>query len=312
MSEIHQEHKFLNANGYWFMKIKILLTIVLVASFGKVSSQMSDSVKVVVSHIFFCIDSTTYQNLFHHEFIPKVFANTRELSSKTLTDSYTGKYLMGRQSYIEVFKPDYKEGKPELGDKFGDVGLVFRTKKTGDINKIDQLMRADKKDDNLRLIEYNDSGKIIPFNQNLYLSNAGLQETFRPYVEEFTVEFLKLCGFSESEIKSGITEEQFREKRRGKKYEKRYDNIEKIELILTNDEFEYLAETLKYLDFSKNGYRFTNNRLEISCAIQQNRSYKLKAIHFKLLNHTEDITIEISKNLTFKASGTTASFEFNY
>jgi hypothetical protein len=293
------------------MKIRVFITLVFVACFGHLFSQAKDSVTVVVSHIFFCIDSITYQNLFHHEFIAKVFANTRELSNKTLTDSYTGKYLMGRQSYIEVFEPDYKEGKPELGDKFGDVGLVFRTKKT-DINKIDQLIKADKKDANLKLIEYEDSGTIIPFNQNLYLSNAELQETFRPYVEEFTAEFLKLCGFTESEIKSGITEEQFREKRRGKKYEKLYDNIEKVELTLTDKEFEYLAGTLKYFGFSQAGHQFINNSLEIICSIQNKRKYKLKAIHFTLLNKTDDITVEVSKNLTFKASGVKASFEFDY
>jgi hypothetical protein len=293
------------------MKIRVFITLLFVACFGQLFGQAKDSVTVVVSHIFFCIDSITYQNLFHHEFIAKVFANTRELSSKTLTDSYTGKYLMGRQSYIEVFKPDYKEGKPEHGDKFGDVGLVFRTTKP-QINKIDQLIRADKKDANLKILEYEDSGKIIPFNQNLYLSNAELQETFRPYLEEFTVEFLKLCGFNESEIKSGITEEQFREKRRGKKYEKLYDNIEKVELTLTEKEFEYLAETLKYFGFAQTGHRFTNNNLEIICSIQNKRKYKLKAIHFTLLSKTDDITVEVSKNLTFKASGTKASFEFNY
>ena len=293
------------------MKIRVFITLIFFACFGQLFGQPKDLVPVVVSHIFFCVDSVTYQNLFHHEFIAKVFANTRELFSKNLTDSYTGKYIMGRQSYIEVFKPDYKEGKPELGDKFGDVGLVFRTKKP-EINKVDQLIRADKRDANLKLMEYEDSGKIIPFNQNLYLFNAELQETFRPYLEEFTVEFLKLCGFDESEIKSGITEEQFREKRRGKKYEKLYDNIEKVELTLTDKEFEYLAETLKYFGFAQTGYQFTNNSLEIICSIQQKRKYKLKAIHFTLLNNTDDITLEVSKNLTFKASGEKASFEFNY
>ena len=282
------------------------------ACFGRSFSQSKDSIKVVISHVFFCIDSVAYQNLFLHEFIAKAFANTREISSKTLTDSYTGKYLMGRQSYIEVFKHDYNKGKPELGDKFGDVGLVFRTKKPGDINKIDQKIRADKKNTNFKMREYEDSGRIIPFNQNLYLSDTVLQETFRPYVEELTIEFLKLCGFDESEIKSGITEEQFREKIRGKKYDRLYDNIEKIELLLTKDEFAYLAETLKYLGFTQNGYHFTNNLLEIKCSVQQNRSYKLKAIHFRLLNRTADINIEISKNLTFKASGINASFHFNY
>lgn len=295
------------------MNIRVSLTLLLCASLGQSFSQSKDSVKVVVSHIFFCVDSITYQNLFHHDFIAKVFAYSREQSTKTVTDSYTGKYLMGQRSYIEVFEPVPQKDKPELGDKFGDVGLVFRTKRPGDLNKLDQVIKADQKNATFKLIEYEDSGKIIPFNQNLYLSHAGLQETFRPYVEEFTFEFLKLCGFNEGEIRSGITEEQLREKWRGKKYEKLYDNIEKIELMLTKDEFEYLAETLKYLGFSQNGYRFTNEALEIRCAVQQNRSYKLKAIHFKLLSKISDAKkIEISKNLTFTASGIQASFQFNY
>ena len=123
---------------------------------------------------------------------------------------------------------------------------------------------------------------------------------------------MKLCGFSESEIKRGITEEQFREKRRGKKYEKLYDNIEEIELTLTNEEFEYLTETLKYFGIIQTGHRFANNILEIICYIQKKRKYKIKAIHFTLLSNTDDTTVEISKNLTFKANGAKASFQFNY
>jgi hypothetical protein len=295
-----------------FMKIRVFLPIVLVASVGRVSSQTADSVDVVTSHVFFCVDSVTYENLLKHDFIAKAFAYTSESSSKTLADSWTGKYIMGRQSYIEVFAANGNATHPQLGDKFGDAGLVFRTKKPGDIYEIDARIKAEKRGTHLELMKYESNGKIIPFNYNLYLSNAALQETFRPYVEEFTEEFLKLGGFSEGEIKAGITEEEFREKRRGKKYEKLYDNIEKIELSLTREEFTYLAETLKYFGFSQSGYRFTNKGLEILCSLQQNRSYKIKAIHFTLLNATEDITIEISKTLTFTASGTKASFQFNY
>lgn len=286
--------------------------ILLAASFGRSRSQTGDSVKVVISHIFFCIDSVTYQNLFDHDFIARKFANSSESSSKTLTDSWTGKYLNGRQSYIEVFSVNDNKTQPQLGDKFGDIGIVFRTKKPGDIHKIDDMVKADKQDTRLELMKYESDQKIISFNYNLYLSNSGLQEIFRPYVEEFTGEFLKLCGFTESEIRAGITEEQFREKRRGKKYEKLYDNIEKIELTLTREEFDYLAESLTYFGFSQTGNRFTNGALEIICTLQQNRRYKLKAIHFTLLSRTEDINIEISKNLTFKANGTKASFVFNY
>lgn len=294
------------------MKARMLLAIALVVSLGKVSGQTSDSVEVVISHVFFCVDSATYQNLLNSDFIAKTFAYCRESSSKTTTDSWTGKYLVGRQSYIEVFEVNDKKAKPGLGDKFGDASIVFRTKKPDDIQKIDARIRADKRDTHLELMKYESDGKTIPFNNNLYLTNIALQEVFRPYVEEFTPGFLKLCGFNEREIEAGVTAEQFGEKRRGKKYEKLYDNIKKIELTLTRQEFEYLAESLKYFGFSKAGDQFTNGELEIACSIQQNRQYKLKAIHFSLRDKTDDTNVEISKSLTFKASGMTASFEFNY
>jgi hypothetical protein len=187
------------------MKTFVLLPIILLTSFGRVRSQTGDSIKVVISHIFFCIDSITYQNLFNHDFLAKEFAYSRESSNKTLTDSWTGKYMNGRLSYIEVFAPNNKKTELQLGDKFGDIGIVFRTKKPGDIHKIDAGIKADKRDTHLELIKYESDGKIIPFNYNLYLVDIALQEKFRPYVEEFTTEFLELCGFNESEIKTGIT-----------------------------------------------------------------------------------------------------------
>src|SRR5215204_7364666 len=137
------------------MKIKVLLTIVLVTCFGQLIGQTSDSVKVDINHVFFCVDSITYENLFKHEFIAKVFANTREASNKTLTDSWTGKYLFGRDSYIEVFASNSdKKTHPQLGDKFGDVGIVFKTKKLGDIHKINLLIKTNKRDTYLKLNEY--------------------------------------------------------------------------------------------------------------------------------------------------------------
>jgi hypothetical protein len=295
------------------MKIPVLLTIILTACLSRAVGQTKDSVKVGISHIFFCIDSVTYNNLFQHEFIQKIFANARETTSKTLTDSWTGKYLMGRRSYIEVFAASVDSPRrTELGDKFGDAGIVFRTKKLGDIDRINLLMKTDMKESSLKQNESDFDGKIVAFNYNLYLANADLEETFLPYVEERTMDFLKLCGFSETEVTAGITEEQFREKIRGKKFEKLYDNIDRIELTLTNKEFEYLAETLKYFGFLRTGHRFTNSALEIVCSIRQNRKYKLKAIHFTLLSNVEDVNIDVSKTLSFRASGSRASFHFHF
>jgi hypothetical protein len=294
------------------MKTRLLIAILLITCFEKANSQVNDSIKTGISHIFFCIDSVSYNNLFNHEFIAKLFANTSESSGKTLTDSWTGKYLNGRQSYLEVFEPNETKEHPQLGDKFGDIGLVFRTNKPGDIQKIEARIKGDKIETQLELMKYESDGKIIPFNYNLYLSMPSLQESFRPYVEEFTVDFLTLRGFTNTEIKAGVTEEQFREKRRGKKYEKLYDNIEKVELALTGEEFASLSGLLKYIGFSQTGNRFTNNGLEIQCSVEENRPYKLKAIYFSLLKESKNISIEISKNLSFNATGSKASFQFNY
>src|SRR6188768_3701368 len=126
--------------------MRFLLTIIFIAFFQKLISQAIDSIKVDINHIFFCIDSVSYENLLKHEFLAKTFANTRELSSKTLTDSYTGKYIFGRNSYIEIFASNsYKGSSPQLGDKFGDVSVVFKTAKWGDLDKINSLISSDKK-----------------------------------------------------------------------------------------------------------------------------------------------------------------------
>jgi Family of unknown function (DUF5829) len=101
------------------MRTNILFIILSIASLGRVRSQTNDSVKIVISHVFFCIDSLSYQNLLHYDFIADAFADCRESSGKTLTDSWTGKYLNGRQSYIEVFEVNDKKAQPDLGDKFG-------------------------------------------------------------------------------------------------------------------------------------------------------------------------------------------------
>jgi hypothetical protein len=242
-----------------------------------------------------------------------MFADTRETTNKTLTDSWTGKYVFGRDSYIEVFKPtSHKETNPQLGDKFGDLGIVFKTKLPSDLHRLNLQMKGNKRETHLKENASEFDGKTIAFNYNLFLSNVDLQDSFRPYVEEKTIDFLKFCGFTENEIKSEITAEQFRERIRGKKFDRLYDNIEKIELALTEREFDYLAGTLQYFGYSKTGHRFSDDKLEIVCSIRQNRKYKLEAIHFTLLNNTEDIKIEISKNLVFIASGAKASFQFNY
>src|SRR5919108_6576542 len=115
------------------MMIRVLLTVLLVSCLGQLIGQTSDSTQVDINHIFFCVDAATYENLLKNEFIAKVFADTRELSNKTLTDSWTGKYLTGRDSYIEVFAPK-SDSVPNhtLGDKFGDLGIVFKTKIVGE------------------------------------------------------------------------------------------------------------------------------------------------------------------------------------
>lgn len=293
------------------MVVKCRLTVILVLCLGQAFSQTKGLVEI--NHVFFTVDSLTYSELFRNDFLTNALALTRESSSATKTDRWTGKYVYGRNAFLEFFSaPKVRNPNPQLGDKFADLGMAFKTRKSGDIDKLKRLMDSLKLPVHFETTESELEGKPYRWNHILFIARPRIQDSFRPYVEEKTKDLLRLRGFTEEEISRELTEEMFREKVRGRKYARLFDRIRSLELNLTEEELVYLGQTLQCLGFSQKGYTFSDGELEIKYFISDNVRFRVRSIGLSLSEKVEPNQWRISEHLTLTTEGQLAALTFIY
>ena len=272
-----------------------------------------------LNHLFIGVDSATYVNLISDNFIKDVFADTREARPKTATAEWSNKSIVGRDAFLEfhsplskdkpIFSPDDQFG--DLGGKYNDLGIVFKTRVTDDIETVKTTL--EEKGNKVKVFpdEIDDNGKRIKWTTFLWIDNAMHQSTFRPIIEEKSRELLKSRGFTDNEISKEITHEYWREKVRKRKYDKLFDKIIAVELNLTNSEFEYLAACLKAFSFKQDGTVLSDNTCTVTSNIVDNQStFKVSKIHLSLTKECEPREIVISNNLTLTIKGKTAIYTF--
>lgn len=84
--------------------------------------------KIRLNHVYLVLDSATYNHLFDSAFIAQTIGKIKTSAVTTTNDSWSGKYLFGKNGYFEFFSDQgYK------GASVGDCGLGFMTLKSGDI-----------------------------------------------------------------------------------------------------------------------------------------------------------------------------------
>jgi hypothetical protein len=298
------------------MKFKLLTTIFVIWT---ISSHGQNSLSVDLNHLFIGVDSVTYENLFKDKFISESFADTREPRTKIATAEWTAKIIAGRDALLEFhsplkkdrpfFSPDDQFG--NLGGKYNDLGIVFKTRVTGDIDKVKEKLEAKGQKVKAITDEIDDNGKRIKWTTFLWIENLTHQGTFRPVFEEKSRELLKARGFTDSEISKEITHENWREKIRNKKHDKLFDKIIEVELNLNKSEFEYLAVSLKEFSFIQNGTVLSDNMCTIKANIVDSKDiFRVSKIHLSLTREVEPREILISDKLTLTINGKTAVYKF--
>ncbi len=95
---------------------------------------------VFLNHVYFVLDSNTYMHVFDSAFLQQV-GDTAEKKVTTSTESWSGKYFSGRNSYFELFPPKGFEGAV-----VGDLGFGFMTFKQGDIEQVKKKWTNNNKD----------------------------------------------------------------------------------------------------------------------------------------------------------------------
>lgn len=290
---------------------EVILIILGVSCFGQTYSQTKGLVEI--NHVFVTVDSTTYHELFRNDFLTNVLALTRESSSATKNDSWTGKYIYGRNAFLEFFSAaKVRNLDAQLGDRFADLGLAFKTRKSGDLDRLKRRMDSLKLPIHVETTEAEVEGKPYKWNHILFVDRPQLHDNFRPYVEEKTKDLLRLRGFTEEEISQELTEEAFRERVRGRKYTRLFDRIRSIQLNLTAEEFGYLGETLHGLGFSQKEHTFSNGELLIECSVSKEVRFRIRSIELSLSEHVVANQWRIGHHLTLITEGQVARFTFNY
>lgn len=292
-----------------------LLFFLFFQGFGQDKPFLPDFEKhIKFNHLYVVLDEETYQTI--SDSIPffKEFSYFKESLINAGDESWSGKYLSGKYNYLELFKPNSYEGA-----KMGDVGIGFISEKLGVLNVISDSWKSTKDSVKVENRDYILDGKSYPWYISLSLPE---QDSLKlsVWLMENRKEHLNTVGFSDEDLEKPIDYWKYTQQAQSMyfgvpadsvKYEKLFDKVEVLHLLLSKDELEYLTETLTGLGFIQHGksflghgdfvifYELTNEPHSILQEIEIKLTKKQKSNHYSF--HKLEVLVE----------GDIAKFKFN-
>lgn len=290
------------------MTKKILLIICIRFCISQSLFGQTDLSEIYLNHLYIVLDSNTYSHLFDSSFLSQKLGNIEETSTTTANDSWSGKYLFGKNSYFEFFST-----KGYKGATLGDCGLGFMTIKSNEIWEIKKSWRENSNDS----IETDTTHRMLngmpkPWYYSLSLSNNDSLQHFSTWLMENTPEELSTVGFSAEEIKSGINWQTYIAKRNKTEFTKSFNQIKSVTLLINKKEYEYLKKSLLGFGLQQKGNNFFNAQIKIICTIDERFSVRLKTVETELIKLFSKSNIKISDNLIVHVNGNKAIWEFSY
>ncbi|MEP7318909.1 MAG: DUF5829 family protein [Panacibacter sp.] len=262
--------------------------------------------EIYLSHMFIVLDSITYRHLFDSAFIKEQLGTTRTDSVTTSEESWFGKYLNGRNGYFEFFPPNgFKDA------TVGNIGFGFMTYTSGDIWKI-KNNRVVNDNDTLKAdtTNYVSKGVSYPWYYAIYISDKDSAPPLSLWIMENTPELLKEIGFSDEELKSKITWQDYIEKQSKKKSDQSFNRISSVELSVNKEEYEYLKKSLLSFGFKQKDNFFYTDDMQITYNISLNPAMRVKTIETELTAQFPMRVIKISDKLTLQVKGNKAVWKF--
>ncbi|MEQ8383569.1 MAG: DUF5829 family protein [Coleofasciculus sp. A1-SPW-01] len=138
------------------------------------------------NHLYITLDTDTLESIAQSEFINQLFCTVSRDTVETDTESWSGTYLRGKHTYLELFPPGGAEGLQE-----GFSGIGFNTQQDGQLDSVAEKLRglsAKETFSDLR-VRQTESGKIPWFH---YLTlNPSEREAFAAWLMEFHQDYLE-------------------------------------------------------------------------------------------------------------------------
>jgi hypothetical protein len=199
------------------------------------------------NHLYVTLDPDTLESIARSEFISQEFCTISRDTVKTETESWTGTYLRGKHSYIELFPPGGAEGLRE-----GFSGLGFNSQRAGDMDivrkKIRSLSETQEILSDLQVRE-TEAGQVPWFH---YLSvNPAERGAFASWLMEFHPDYL---AYKNIELtREGCFDRAAYLKTLETSETSLFDDISEIHLELTVSEQEELAFLLQGFGYESSG-----------------------------------------------------------
>lgn len=289
------------------MKLKLIL---LALSCCFVAITKAQKPKVDLNTIFVCIDSASYAQLFKNPFVKDTLFFCREQQTQTNLDSYNGKYAIGQAATLEFFRPVNAK---TLGDKFGDVGIEFKTRKLNDLHAFINLAKLNKATYHFDTVKFEQDKQSINWYKEFTLKNNPAKENFEISILEYQQAYLKLLGFTPKEIATSMSYQSYNAKlAKGRKYPRQFQSINYINLTINAKELAYVKKMANILGLIEKGASFVSTDLTIDYNIKSDVSFRVNKIGINLIDSFAARSIPVSDHMKIDIIGHKATLAFDY
>src|SRR5450432_3501077 len=284
-----------------------LLSFVFLLSFSIPAKAQTTRLPVYLNHVFFVLDSSSYAHVFDSVIFQKIgFAMVNKTT--TTEGSWYGKYLMGRDSYFEVFYPTGLKG-----SSVGNFGFGFMTTTSGDIDQLEVQWKAGYRDSVKRdMNTVVNNGVNLPWFYSLSLYTVDSSKSGSAWVMENTPDILKSAGFTGDEMKKTILWHNFIEKKMKMKTTKSFNRIVAVEIITNKKELVNLKKSFLAFGLPENRHTFYNDNIHITYTLADIPTSELKSVEIELTDSFKEQTIALGDRLTMHVKEKSASLFFTH
>jgi len=236
--------------------------------------------KVELNHVYVTLQKDTIDSIAKSAFIYEQFSMFEQETIKTVTESWTGTYLMGWRAYLELFAPGGYEGLTE-----GASGIGFSASRLGSggaiKRKLDSLPGERTLSDLSRKVEGKDS---IPWFDNIRLQSLD-KGAFSTWLMDFRSDYIKFgkIGLTKDGLfdRHGYNASLYTTSGQRKAFESRlFDDLSEVHLELNASEsasFDKFVTAFGYRvsgDRGKRTYRAGSFTFFVSTL--QNPAYRIR------------------------------------
>lgn len=278
------------------------IIIILSIFFGLCELVYSQS-KTDCNTLFVCIPAEDYATLFFNSFVKDTLFICKENTTKTATDEYSGKYFIGEFATLEFLQPSKNN---KFGDHLNDIGIEFKSRNIG---ILDSLKNSNSNVDIEKVYIESDTEKYLWYD-SLKLKKNKTNLEF--YILEYSAEYLKQLGFSETQLLEDISPSKYNEiVYKNKAYPRKFKSFKSISIEVDSKGKKYLKQIAQQFKF-----KFYENFIDckdFTIYYKLNKKIKntiLKNIEVNLTEPLSNKEIVLSKTITISISNKNAKIIF--